>query len=81
MKEQTKIDVLHLCDAAKLMLRAANNLWLAHNPDEASDGLFPTPMPLEEAEAQHADAWTALDRAEYYARKSVMYERIERNRE
>lgn len=51
MKEQTRRDILALCDAAARMRDAA---------DEASE--------------KHSEAFSALQRAEYYARKAVLAE-------
>ena len=69
MQKQTRLDVLALCDAAKRMRDAANNLWWAHNPDDhGGDGEPPT---LSDAQEAHSDAFQSLQRAEYYARRAL----------
>ena len=70
MKDQTKRDILILCDAASRMRTAANMLWWAHNPDE-DVGAPGDPPTVEEAQFAHSEAFNALSRAEYYARRAI----------
>lgn len=68
MKEQTRMYIIALCDAAERMRDAANNLWWAHNPRAIIPG---TPPSIDAAQAAHSAAFAALARAEYYVRKEL----------
>jgi hypothetical protein len=58
-------EMRELIDAASNMRDAANRLWHAHNPEDGQE----TPLPVDEAQQQHSDAFLRLERAEYYAEK------------
>jgi hypothetical protein len=71
MKEQTRLDVLALCDAAERMRDAANNLWWANNVSEGNtigEGVAPT---IEEAELAHGEAFEKLAKAEFSVRRCL----------
>lgn len=62
-------EVEALCRAAENMLEAANQLWTAHNPDDAPDGV--SVLSVDDAQEAHSSAFKSLHRAIYYARKHM----------
>lgn len=70
MTNQERMTVEELCKAADRMRDAANDLWLADNPDEVP-ALGKRPMSPEEAQDLHSEAFQGLRRAVYYARRAI----------
>lgn len=69
-----RVDVIRcanaLVKAAYRMRQAANDLWLAHNPEEAnSPGMA---LSVEDAQEAHSDAFKSLESAEYYMSKAML---------
>jgi hypothetical protein len=69
MRQQTVLDVNSLIHAARGFREASNRMFWALNPEEFPDrGEAPT---VEDAQLDLASAFLALQRAEYYAQKSL----------
>jgi hypothetical protein len=59
-----------LADAAEAMLAAANDLWAAHNPEDAAE-MNIAPIDLEDAQETHSECFQLLQRSIYYARREL----------
>lgn len=70
MTPAERVDIAELIRCAANMREAANNLWWAHNPDRLhGEDDSKEPPTLEDAQEAHADAFRALQRAEWYAQR------------
>ena len=58
-----------LADAANRMRVAANELFLAHNPDDALAMTGVPPLSIEDAQELHANAFMTLEKAECRTRR------------
>lgn len=71
MTEQEQITVLALCDAADRMRAMINARWAADNPEDAAAIGVLVPAEDDVSDERYSEAWRALERATYYARRAV----------
>jgi hypothetical protein len=69
-------EVRELIAAAAAMREAVNKLWHAYNPEDGPYG--EVALSVEEAEELQADAFMQLQRAEYYAEKALLNQKVDR---
>ncbi len=71
LDEQQRLNIEALCDAAERFMRATNDTHDARHPEDHDPGRGEL-MDLETALEQQSEAWSALHRAVYYARKNCL---------